>query len=143
MKIILLIFLVLLVSGCAVTYTADPANELKSYTGEICVIVSPDVREEFLIAYSKVLKEKGFSVKTIPSGSSTNTCKLTSTYIGKWSWDFKPYMATAEIIIYENGKSIGSATYSSPRGGWAMTSKIYESTETKIRGMLEKLFPNL
>lgn len=79
----------------------------------------------------------------IPSGSSVDSCKLVSDYIGTWSWDFKTYMATAKINVYESGKLIANASYSAPRGGWAMTTKIYESTETKIRGMLEILFPNL
>lgn len=143
MKSYLILPVALFFVGCTVTYTADPAGELKSYSQEICVIEAPKVREEFLVAYKKVLEEKGFDVKVLTSSASVDTCNLTSDYIGKWSWDFKSYMATAEINVYEAGKLIANASYSSPRGGWSMTTKIYESTEVKIRGMLEKLFPDL
>jgi hypothetical protein len=37
---------------------ADPADELASYSREVCVIENTDVREEFLAAYKKVLNEK-------------------------------------------------------------------------------------
>lgn len=143
MRKLIIICLMLSASGCSVTYTADPANELTTYTREICVIEKPDVRDEFLQAYKKILSEKGFEVKVIPPASTVSACELTSDYIGKWSWDFKPYMATAKINLYEKGTLIASASYSSPRGGFSMTTKIYESTETKVRGMAEKLFPKI
>lgn len=136
------ILLVLLISGCSVKFQGKPASELTSYSGKICVIEHPKVRKEFLTSYKKLLEEKGFEVEVIPQGSSLNTCSLTSDYIGKWSWDFVPYMATANINLYQNGALIANASYSAPRGGWALTTKIYESTEVKIRGMLEIIFPN-
>ena len=140
-----MIFLVVsfsLLQGCSVTYYAYPANELKSYSGRMCIIENPAVRAEFVEAYKPLLEERGFSVEIIPEDSALDTCKLTSTYFGKWSWDFKYYMASAKISIYQKGVRIGMATYDTPKEGWSLTFKIYESTETKIRGMLDKLLPN-
>jgi len=99
------------------------------------------VRAEFLMAYTKLLKAKGFEPITIKENSDTSNCDLTSTYIGKWSWDFTAYMATAEIKVYKKDTLIGQATYSAPRGGFSLTTEIYDSTEDKINGMLDKLFP--
>lgn len=85
---------------------------------------------------------RGFSVKLLPKDSPLSACKITSAYIGKWSWDFKLYMATAKISIFQNGELVGDATDSAPRAGWSMTTKIYKSTEVKISGMSDILFPN-
>jgi hypothetical protein len=143
MKYLLLMFSVLSTVGCTVTYMADPADELDSYSREICIIDNNQIKDELLTAYQKVLLEKGFSVKLIQSESLVDACSLTSNYTGKWSWDFKTYMAEAEINVYEEGTLIASAKYSSPPGGWSMTTKIYESTEAKVRGMLDQLFPKI
>ena len=85
---------------------------------------------------------RGFSVKLLPKDSPLSACKITSAYIGKWSWDFKLYVATAKISIFQNGELVGEATNSAPRAGWSMTTKSYKSTEVKISGMSDILFPN-
>lgn len=131
----------LLLQGCSVNYVGQPVTQLKSYNSQICIIESPNVRAEFLMAYTKLLKNKGFKPKVIKEGSDTKSCELTSTYIGKWSWDFTAYMATAEIKVYQQDTLIGQAAYSAPRAGFSLTTEIYDSTEDKINGMLQKLFP--
>ena len=141
MRVFFALAFILFLSACAVTNLAEPASELKPYQGEICLIENPDVRPEFIESYKTLLAEKGFKPKVVPTGSAHNVCEVTSTYIGKWSWDFVAYMATAEIQVYKNGALVGKANYSSPRGGWSLTTKIYEKTEIKIKGMVEILFP--
>lgn len=132
---------ILFLSGCSVTYYAEPADELTTYYQEMCVIEQPKVRKEFLEAYKRLLTNRGFTVRILPAGSLLTACSLTSDYIGKWSWDFTLYMAFAKIRIYKDGRLIGEALYEAPRAGFSMTHEIYHSTETKISGMLEKLFP--
>jgi hypothetical protein len=127
--------------GCSVNYIGQPVTQLTRFNSQICIIESPNVRAEFLIAYTKLLKAKGFKPKVIRENSDINSCELTSTYMGKWSWDFTAYMATAEIKIYQEDVLIGQATYAAPRAGFSFTTEIYDSTEEKISGMLAKLFP--
>jgi hypothetical protein len=141
MKVLVILGFIFFVSGCAITNIAEPAVELKPYQGTICLIENPAVRAEFIESYKSLLVKKGFTPELIPAGSALNSCEVTSTYIGKWSWDFVAYMATAEIKVYKNGALIGEATYASPRGGWSLTAKIYEETSVKISGMVENLFP--
>ena len=140
LKRIMVLVSAICIQACAVTYTGSPAS-LDGYSGEICIIESPNVRAEFLASYETLLKEKDFPVKIIDENADLKDCEVTSTYLGKWSWDFEPYLAYAEIHLYRNGAEVGEATYSAPRGGFAMTTKIYDSTESKIRLMLEKIFP--
>jgi hypothetical protein len=132
----------LLLLGCSVKYTANSVTNLDMSSKEICVIEDTRVRESFLPAYRTALEKKGFIVRVLIPGSDIASCPLTSTYTGRWSWDFVLYMAYAEIVVYRNGTKAGDALYKAPRAGWALTTDIYDSTETKIATMVDQLFPN-
>lgn len=133
----------MLILGCSVKYAANPVKSLDMSSKEICIIEDTSVRAEFLSEYRSALEKKGFQVRVLNTGSSISACPLTSTYIGKWSWDFVVYMATAEIVIYRNGTKVGDALYDAPKAGSSLTTEIYESTEIKVTKMVDLLFPNI
>jgi hypothetical protein len=132
---------VVCLSGCTITQTANPAAGISSDAADICVIEHPDVNKEFLPALQDSLMRKGFRVNVLEANAAVSACPLTATYLGKWSWDFVPYMAYGEIVIYQDGTRVGDALYKSPRGGWALTTRIYESTAEKVGVMVDQLFP--
>jgi hypothetical protein len=134
------ISLTLLVS-CTITQRANPAAGLRVSATEICVIEKLDVREDFRAALLASLRQRGFSVRLLTQGSPFDDCPLALTYNAKYSWDLKTYMAWAELIAYKDGVRAGDALYSAPTGGWAMTTRIYESTESKVNTMVSQLFP--
>jgi hypothetical protein len=135
------LLIVLPLSGCTITQTANPATSISPTVAEICVIENPDVNKEFLPALRDSVTLKGFQVHLLEADSDVSACPLTATYIGKWSWDFVPYMAYGEIVVYQNGARVGDALYKSPTGGWALTTRIYESTDEKVGVMVDQLFP--
>jgi hypothetical protein len=132
--------LALLVS-CTITQRANPVTGLRVSAAEICVVEKPDVREHFHSTLLNSLRQRGFSTRVLPPGSAFDHCPLALTYDARYSWDFKVYMAWAELIAHAAGVRVGDALYSAPRGGWAMTTRIYESTESKVDTMIEQLFP--
>jgi hypothetical protein len=138
--VVVLIFYSLLL-GCSVKYSAHPLTDFDVQSSEICVVEDKDINEEFLPAYRSALENKGFVVRILSPGSDINSCLLTSTYTGSWSWDFVMYMASAEIIIYKNGIKAGDALFDAPKAGTALTTEIYDSTEVKIAKMVDQLFP--
>ena len=77
----------------------------------------------------------------LPQGSPFDHCPLALIYNAKYSWDFRMYMSWAELIAYKEGARVGDALYSAPTTGWAMTTRIYESTESKVNTMVSQLFP--
>lgn len=141
-NVILMVFSFLFIQGCSVKYTVEPASEIASYAQEICVVENPEIKPEFLDAYIPLLEGKGFTVRKLTANSSLDSCSILSTYAGKWSWDFKTYMSFAEIKIYKDGVEVGKAIYQAPTGGMAMTTKIYEETKVKVKGLVDQLFPN-
>jgi len=132
--------LLLILCGCTITQTARPVPFHAADAKEMCVIEDPRVDETFLPAYKAALERKGFSVKVLQAGSPIQSCPLTSTYYARWSWDFVPYMSLAKIVVYRDGKEEGDAVYDAPKAGWALTFRIYESTQSKIDTMVDQLF---
>ncbi len=130
-----------LVLGCSVKYTANPVANLEMNSKEICIIEDPRVIGHFLPAYRTALENKGFAVRVLSPGSDIASCPITSTYTARWRWDFVPYMAYAEIIVYRNGTKAGGALYKTPPAGWSLMTDIYDATELKIATMVDKLFP--
>ena len=129
-------------SGCAGTIvrTATPVAFLESDSPQICVIEDPSVNAAFLPALRASLEKRGLHPRSVASGVDPS-CSLTVTYSARWSWDFSTYMATAEIDVYRRGTLVGTSVYRSPTAGTATTFDIYESTESKVDGMVARLFP--
>lgn len=133
--------LMLLLGGCSITQTAHPVTLQPSDRREMCAVEDPAVDATFLPAYTTALQRKGFTVRTLPPGSPPDTCPLTSTYYARWSWDFTPYMSLARIAVYRDGVQVGDALYDAPKAGTALTTRIYDSTQSKVDTMVDQLFP--
>ena len=99
---------------CTITQRANPVGGLRISATEICVVEKLDVREDFRAALLVSLRQKGFSTRVLPEGSPFDHCPLALTYNAKYSWDFKMYMAWAELIAYKEGARVGDALYSAP-----------------------------
>ena len=130
----------LLASGCSIKQVVTPAVMSADMTPEICLIPAQGLREGFNTAYDAQLKKKGFHTRQIPPGSSPSSCRLSTTYIGTWSWDLALYMSYADIRVFENGKQIGRAEYDSRHGGGRVSDKFIDA-EKKINEMTDLLFP--
>lgn len=131
----------LLASGCSIKQVVTPAVMSSDMTPEICLIPAEGLREGFNTTYSALLKQKGFNTRQIPSGSSPSSCRLSTTYIGTWSWDLALYMSYADIRVFEDGKQVGRAEYDSRGGGGRVIDKFINAEE-KITEMTNQLFPN-
>jgi len=128
--------------GCTITQTAQPVLlSGEENNGQICVIENPRVFQGFLPAYRSALESRGFSVTVLKPASPVTSCALTSTYTALRSWDFVTYMSHAVIAVYRDGATAGGARYDAPKAGFALTFRIYESTESKVATMVAQLFP--
>jgi hypothetical protein len=124
-------------SGCAINQTVKP---VESFEGkQVCIIENSAVKQGFLETYKRVLAEKGYVVRQLPSSSPITECQITSTYTANWRWDMALYMAFADIKVYNNGQQAGQATYDSTRGGANMNKFI--KGDAKITELVNQLFP--
>jgi hypothetical protein len=140
-----LLALVVLLAGCAttITQTATPVALSPNETHELCVIENPDVFGAFLPAMREALVARGVRVKVLPATAQSNACALTATYVAYRSWDMQTYMSKARVDVYRDGKRVGEAIYDAPKAGMAITTRIFESTESKVETMVAQLFPSL
>lgn len=127
-----------LLASCTITREVRSVS-LAPEDKEICIVEAPAVREGFLQTYRTVLEKKGFTVRLLPANSAITTCPVTSTYLGKWSWDLAIYLNYAEINVYKNGTLSGRAFYDGRSGG-ANLGK-FGSGEKRIEGLVNELFP--
>jgi hypothetical protein len=132
---------VLVLTACAITQTANPVAGIRNSGIEACITDKADVRAVFQQELIAALERRGITTRVLPENSLVSSCPVSLTYNARWSWDFKPYMAWAEIVVYRDNARMGDALYSAPRGGWALTTRIYEFTESKVDTMVEQLFP--
>lgn len=67
--------------------------------------------------YTRLLGEKGYTVKQLQTGSAVTDWPVTSTHTANWRWDLALYMAYAEIGVFSNGQQNGQAVYDARSGG--------------------------
>jgi len=137
MKTLVPLMLLMLLTGCAIYQTVEPAASVVS--GEICIVENPDVRKKFLEVYRRELEAKGYKTRVIPATSTLYDCPQVSRYSANWRWDIAYYLAFAEISVYEDGKRVGRVVYDSLRGD-ANIGKFVLG-EAKIEELVSQLFP--
>jgi hypothetical protein len=125
------------ISGCAIHQTVKPVERFDAK--EICIVNNPAVKEGFIDNYKRALASKGYTVKQLPADASLIECRITSTYTANWRWDMALYMSFADIVVYNNGKPVGKATYDATRGGGNM-GKFIDASK-KIEELVNQLFP--
>lgn len=138
MRRVVLLWVALLLVGCAIHQHVDPVRRVD--IREICIIANPNVRQGFLEAYQRALTAKGFQTRTLDKSATPADCPLTSTYTANWRWDLALYMAFSDISIYVNGNRVGRAVYDSLGGGGNLSKFI--NAENKIQELVDQLFPN-
>ncbi|HEX8611804.1 MAG TPA: Sbal_3080 family lipoprotein [Telluria sp.] len=126
-------------SGCAIHQNVKPVERFGSKT--VCIVQNGNVRATFLDVYERTLSNKGYEVKRLATNASLLECPVISTYNATWRWDLAMYMSYADIIVYNNGKQAGKATYDATRGGGNPGKFI--GAEKKITELVDQLFPGM
>lgn len=130
----------LLVSGCSIKQTVTPVSLSPAIEPVICMIPAEGLRPGFQASYERLLREKGFQIRQLATNSNPASCPLSTTYIGRWSWDFTIYMSYADIRVFQNGVQVGQAEYDSRSG--SMTFSKFINADAKIGELTNQLFPN-
>lgn len=131
---------IIIFSGCTIKREVTPIS--KEIDNTVCIIRDNAVRAGFLTAYKESLQELGYIVKILPQNSSTDSCKISSTYTAKWSWDLAIYMSYAKINVYKDSKLIGSALYDSRSGSGRVFDKFGNGDEM-IKSLVQELYPKV
>jgi hypothetical protein len=124
--------------ACTITQRVMPVPP--DLQDEVCIIENPAVRPGFVAEYQSALGARGYRHRMLPEDARSSDCLITSTYIGRWSWDMALYMSYAEIKVYNDGRLVGEALYDSTHGGGRIFEKFIDA-EPKIQELVAELFP--
>ncbi len=137
LKKIVILSLPIILSACASPkYTAEPIsnqNQLQTVT----IVKDDATREIFLDSMQEWCLDTAHKCTVVSDGTSPVGSELTLTYVSRWSWDFKTFIADAKIKAYRNSTKVGEVEFEAPNNTnpnkWGNDSK-------RIMAMMDLLF---
>lgn len=106
---------------------------------QVCIVHNPKV----IIRDFDRLVEKSFArynidSKTVKNNDDLSLCQTTLNYTALRSWDFAPYMVSAQFNLLQNGRQVSEASFRLKGNGGLALNK-WRSTETKINELVDEL----
>ena len=106
---------------------------------QVCIVHNPKV----IIRDFDKLVEKSFArynidSKTVKNNDDLSLCQTTLNYTALRSWDFAPYMVSAQFNLLQNGRQVSEASFRLKGNGGLALNK-WRSTETKINELVDEL----
>lgn len=106
---------------------------------QVCIVHNPKV----IIRDFDKLVEKSFArynidSKTVRNNDDLSLCQTTLNYTALRSWDFAPYMVSAQFNLLQNGRQVSEASFRLKGNGGLALNK-WRSTETKINELVDEL----
>ena len=106
---------------------------------QVCIVHNPKV----IIRDFDKLVEKSFArynidSKTVKNNDDVSLCQTTLNYTALRSWDFAPYMVSAQFNLLQNGRQVSEASFRLKGNGGLALNK-WRSTETKINELVDEL----
>lgn len=106
---------------------------------QVCIVHNPKV----IIRDFDRLVEKSFArynidSKTVKNNDDLSLCQTTLNYTALRSWDFAPYMVSAQFNLLQNGRQVSEASFRLKGNGGLGLNK-WRSTETKINELVDEL----
>jgi hypothetical protein len=136
LRLLLLVPLVLLASGCVSNQTATkaPSADLSKLKTFYVVKLEMDERgvNQFI---TDQLSSMGFTASTGPSASSPTPVDALVTYQDKWMWDMTMYMIQLEVQLRQPANNIVLATGASMR-----SSLKRKPAEEMVKEVLSRIF---
>ncbi len=133
----LVLALPVVLAGCsAPKYTAEPIAQ-SNQSKEITIVKDNATRAVFLDSLQEWCLDTARKCTVVSDGTAPKADELTLTYVSRWSWDFRTFIADAKINAYKNDKKVGQVEFKAPNNG--NLDKF--GTDTKrIESMIKILF---
>ncbi|WP_281544844.1 Sbal_3080 family lipoprotein [Grimontia sp. SpTr1] len=136
-KITLGLLLVTILAGCSgPKYTATPISKANQST-EVTIVEHPATRSVFLDNMLTWCMDEGKKCKVAKPNTTPDPSELTLTYISRWSWDIRTFVADAKIKAYKNDAQVGEVEFKAPNHA---TFSKYGDDNKRIQAMMDILF---
>ncbi|MBE3655010.1 MULTISPECIES: Sbal_3080 family lipoprotein [Vibrio] len=135
-KIIILGLPVLLAACAAPKYTAEAISG-ENQSKEITIVKDDATREIFLDSMQEWCLDTAHKCTVVSDGTPPKSSELTLTYVSRWSWDFRTFIADAQVKAYKNNEKVGEVEFKAPNS--ASTDK-WGDDKKRIITMMDILF---
>ncbi|WP_325894946.1 Sbal_3080 family lipoprotein [Grimontia sp. NTOU-MAR1] len=136
-KITFGLFLGTILVGCSgPKYTATPISE-SNQSAEVTIVEHPPTRSVFLDNMLRWCMDEGKKCKVMKPNTTPDPSELTLTYISRWSWDIRTFVADAKIKAYRNDTQVGEVEFKAPNH---LKLSKYGDDNKRIRAMMDILF---
>lgn len=136
-KKLLILALPLILTACAAPkYTATPISSENQSTN-ITIVKDDATRAVFLDTMQTWCLDTSHKCTVVSDGTPPNPADLTLTYVSRWSWDLRTFIADAEIKAYKNSQRIGEVEFDAPNSA---NFDKFGDDDKRIASMMEILF---
>ncbi|EOU2464899.1 Sbal_3080 family lipoprotein [Vibrio navarrensis] len=135
-KIIILSLSVLLAACATPKYTAEAISG-ENQSKEITIVKDDATREIFLDSMQEWCLDTAHKCTVVSDGTPPKSSELTLTYVSRWSWDFRTFIADAQVKAYKNNEKVGEVEFNAPNS--ASTDK-WGDDKKRIITMMDILF---
>ncbi|ELX4200130.1 Sbal_3080 family lipoprotein [Vibrio vulnificus] len=135
-KLIILSLPVLLAACASPKYTVEAISEANQ-SEEITIVKDDATREIFLDSMQEWCLETAHKCTVVSDGTSPKGSELTLTYVSRWSWDFRTFIADAQVKAYKNSEKVGEVEFKAPNSG---NTNKWGNDNKRIIAMMDLLF---
>ncbi|GMQ48509.1 Sbal_3080 family lipoprotein [Vibrio sp. 10N] len=133
---VVFVFTLLLTACSAPRYSVAPI-EPSEQSDRVTIIRDDATRDIFLDSMQEWCLDTAHKCKVVSDGTPPEDNELTLTYVSRWSWDFKTFIADAKVNAYKDRKKVGEVEFVAPNN---TNPKKWGNDSKRIMMMLDLLF---
>lgn len=142
-KLLALGAITIALTGCTSIQVNNATGFNAKSIKQVCVVDNPKVIiRDFNQIIERSFARHGISARTFKDSDDLSVCQTTLNYTALRSWDFAPYMVSAQFNLLQNGRQVSEASFRLKGNGGLALNK-WRSTETKVNELVDELIePN-
>ena len=136
-KKLLILSLPFLLAACAAPkYSVEVIPE-EHQSQDVTIVKDDATRTIFLDSMQEWCLDEAHKCTVVSDGTPPESSELTLTYVSRWSWDFRTFIADAQIKAYKDNKKVGEVEFKAPN---SLSSKKWGDDSKRIITMMDLLF---
>lgn len=126
-------------AGCTLIQVNNATGFNPDSISQVCIIDNPKVIiKDFNQIVERSFARYDIQAKTYKDSDNLSLCQTNLNYTALRSWDFAPYMVSAQFNLLQNGRQVSEASFKL-KGNGGMALNKWRSTETKINELVDQL----
>lgn len=138
-KIIFGLIVGLSLGGCTSIQVNNASGFNPDSVKQVCIVNNPKVIiKDFNNIVERSFARYDIKSKIVNENEDTSLCQTVLHYTALRSWDFAPYMVSAQFNLLQNGRQVSESSFRLKGNGGLALNK-WRSTETKINELVDQL----